>query len=55
MKIEHQDEELQKDLAKQIYNTLSNYLILLTELRNNALETKKQLEEILGINDIENL
>ncbi|MCB2210333.1 helix-turn-helix domain-containing protein [bacterium] len=49
MQIEDQDEDLQKEHAKDLYNILSNYLILITEMRNKALEAKNQLEEILDI------
>jgi transcriptional regulator with XRE-family HTH domain len=49
MEIEGEDKEFQREHAKEIYNTLSNYLILITEMRNRALEAKNQLEEILDI------
>jgi len=47
--IEDRDEELQKEHAKEIYNILNNYLILITEMRNRALHAKNQLEDILDI------
>jgi len=43
------DEETQKEHAKEIYNHLSIYLIQITEMRDQALKVKAQLEEILGI------
>jgi transcriptional regulator with XRE-family HTH domain len=49
MQIEDQDENLQKQHAKDLYSILSDYLILITEMRNKALEAKNQLEEILDI------
>jgi hypothetical protein len=49
MQIEDQDEDLQKQHAKDLYSILSDYLILITEMRNKALEAKNQLDEILDI------
>jgi hypothetical protein len=49
MQIEDQADGLQKQHAKELYNTLSNYLILITEMRNKALVARDQLEEILDI------
>jgi hypothetical protein len=53
METEDQDEEIQREHAKEVYNSLSNYLILITEMRNKALEAKAQLEDILGISNQE--
>ena len=53
MEMEDQDEEIQREHAKEVYNSLSTYLILITEMRNKALEAKAQLEEILGISNQE--
>lgn len=49
MQIDDQDDGLQKQHAKDLYSSLSNYLILITEMRNRAMEAKNQLEEILNI------
>ena len=43
------DEEIQREHAKELYNSLNSYLILITEMRDKGLEVKSQLEEVLGI------
>ena len=55
LKIEEEDINFQREHAKEVFTTLSNYLILITEMRNRALKAKMQLEEILDISNYQGI
>lgn len=48
---EVQVEHTKEEHAKEIYNALNTYLILIAEMRNKGLQAKTMLEEVLGISD----